>query len=149
MLDLSLIWWVLVSLGIALVIAELFIGAFVVLWFGIGAILTGMLTLLVPDINVGLQLLLSTLIGGILMFALRSRYLPSRNAEPELMHTFTATQGRLHISSNGAVSVFANGTYWSINNINSLKPSEKVEGSTVSIAEFRNNKAVLVEDKPS
>ena len=73
MLDLSLMWWVLVSLGLALVIAELFIGAFVVLWFGIGAILTGMLTLLVPDINVGLQLLLSTLIGGVLMFALRNR----------------------------------------------------------------------------
>ena len=149
MLDLSLMWWVLLSLGLALVIAELFIGAFVVLWFGIGAIVTGLLTLLVPDINVGLQLLLSSLIGGVLMFALRSRYLPCRNAEPELMHTFTATQGRLHISSNGAVSVFANGTYWSIDNINSLKPTEQVEGATVSIAEFRNNKAVLVEDQPS
>ncbi len=149
MLDLSLMWWVLVSLGLALVIAELFIGAFVVLWFGIGAILTGMLTLLVPDINVGLQLLLSTLIGGVLMFALRNRYLASRNAEPELMHTFTATQGRLHISSTGAVSVFANGTYWSIHNINSIKPTEQVEGTTVSIAEFRNNKAVLVEEESS
>lgn len=145
MLDLSLLWWVLVSLGIALVIAELFIGAFITLWFGIGAIVTGMLTLLVPDINVGLQLLLSTLIGGVLMFALRSRYLTARNAEPEHMHTFSAAQGRLHISSTGAVSVFANGTYWSIENINSIQSAEQVDGTTVSIAEFRNNKAVLVE----
>ena len=149
MLDQSLLWWVLVSLGVGLAIAELFIGAFVVLWFGIGAVLTGILTLLVPDINMGLQLLLSTLIGGVLMFALRSRYVTPRNAEPELMHTFSATKGRLHISSNGAVSVFANGTYWTIQNINSIKPAEQVEGTTVSIAEFKNNQAVLVEDEPS
>lgn len=147
MLDQSLIWWVLVTLGVALVIAELFIGAFVIMWFGIGAILTGLLTLLLPELNVGLQALLSALIGGVLMFALRRRYTTPRNAQPETMHTFSATQGRLHISSEGAVSVFANGTFWSIQNISSLKPEEKVEGASVSIAEFRNNQAVLATDE--
>lgn len=146
MLDQSLIWWVLVTLGVALVIAELFIGAFVIMWFGIGAILTGLLTLLLPELNVGLQALLSALIGGVLMFALRRRYTTPRNAQPETMHTFSATQGRLHISSEGAVSVFANGTFWSIQNISSLKSEEKVEGASVSIAEFRNNQAVLATD---
>ncbi len=146
MFDLSLTWWVLVSLGIALVIAELFIGTFVVLWFGIGAILAGMLTLLMPEMNLGLQLLLSTLIGGVLMFVLRSRYITPSNAEPETMHTFSATEGRVHLGSNGAISVFANGTYWGIQNINALKPEARVEGATVSIAEFVNNKAVLVEN---
>lgn len=146
MLDLSLTWWVLVTLGIALVIAELFIGTFVVLWFGIGAILAGMLTLLMPQMNVGLQLLLSTLIGGLLMFALRSRYITPGNAEPEPMHTFSATEGRLHLDSNGAISVFANGTYWGIQNINAIKPEARVEGATVSITSFVNNRAVLMED---
>ncbi len=143
MLDQSLFWWVLVTLGVALVIAELFIGAFVIMWFGIGAILTGLLTLLLPELNAGLQALLSALIGGVLMFALRRRYTTPRNAQPETMHTFSATQGRLHISSQGTVSVFANGTFWSIQNISSLKPEEKVEGARVSIVEFRNNQAVL------
>lgn len=147
MLDQSLIWWVLVSLGVALVIAELFIGAFVIMWFGIGAILTGLLTLLLPEMNVGLQTLLSALIGGVLMFALRRRYTTPRNAQPEIMHTFSATQGRLHISSEGAVSVFANGTFWSIQNISSLKPEQQVEGAMVSIVEFRNNQAVLATDE--
>ena len=147
MLDQSLIWWVLVSLGVALVIAELFIGAFVIMWFGIGAILTGLLTLLLPEMNVGLQTLLSALIGGVLMFALRRCYITPRNAQPEIMHTFSATQGRLHISSEGAVSVFANGTFWSIQNISSLKPEQQVEGAMVSIVEFRNNQAVLATDE--
>lgn len=46
MVEQSLIWWVLVSLGIGLIIAELFVGTFVILWFGIGAVLVGGLTFL-------------------------------------------------------------------------------------------------------
>ena len=143
MLDQSVIWWVLVSIGVVLIITELFIGAFIVMWFGIGAIVTGLLTLLIPDINVGLQALLSALIGGVLMFALRRRYTTPRNAQPETMHTFSATQGRLHISSQGAISVFANGTFWSIHNISSLPIEERIDGAFVAIAEFKNNQAVL------
>ncbi len=81
------------------------------------------------------------------MFALRRRYTTLRNAQPESMHTFSATQGRLHISSEGAVSVFANGTFWSIQNISSLKPEEQVAGAMVSIADFRSNQAVLATDQ--
>lgn len=147
MLEQSVIWWVLVTLGIILVIAELFIGAFVVLWFGIGAILAGFLTLLIPNLNLGLQLLFSVLVGGVLMLTLRKRYTTSGNAQPESMHTFSATQGRLHISNSGAVSVFANGTFWSIQNLHCIQPEELIEGSMVSIAEFKNNQAVLVEEQ--
>ncbi|HKM27275.1 MAG TPA: NfeD family protein [Thiopseudomonas sp.] len=146
MLEQSFIWWVLVTLGIILVIAELFIGAFVVLWFGIGAILAGFLTLLIPNLNVGLQLLFSVLVGGMLMLTLRKRYTTSGNAQPEAMHTFSATQGRLHISSSGAVSVFANGTFWSIHNLHSLQPEQQIEGALVSIVDFKNNQAVLAQE---
>lgn len=145
MIDQSLLWWVLVSMGVALLIAELFIGAFIVMWFGIGAVITGVLTLLVPGMNVGLQILLSTLIGGALMFALRSRYLTLTNAKPEQMHTFSATEGRIHVNSKGSFSVSANGTYWAIENISSLAPEKRTDGATVSIAKFENNKAILVE----
>ncbi|WP_141737060.1 NfeD family protein [Marinobacter sp. X15-166B] len=148
MIELSLSWWLLVSLGVALVIAEMFIGTFVVLWFGIGAILTGLLTLMMPDLNLGLQLLLSTLVGAVLMFLLRSRYLTPGNAESDAMHTFTATEGRLHLGSNGTYSVFANGTYWGIQNIDAIDPEARVEGATVSITAFVNNQAVLRE-KPT
>ena len=145
MLEQSIIWWVLVTLGIILVIAELFIGAFVVLWFGIGAILAGFLTLFIPNINIGIQLLLSVLVGGVLMLTLRKRYTTSGNAQPEAMHTFSASQGRLHISNSGAVSVFANGTFWSIQNLHNIEPEELFAGNMVSIAEFKNNQAILVE----
>ncbi|HZJ91629.1 MAG TPA: hypothetical protein VFD09_00915 [Thiopseudomonas sp.] len=145
MLEQSIIWWVLVTLGIILVIAELFIGAFVVLWFGIGAILAGFLTLFIPNINIGIQLLLSVLVGGVLMLTLRKRYTTSGNAQPEAMHTFSASQGRLHISNSGAVSVFANGTFWSIQNLHNIEPEELIAGNMVSIAEFKNNQAILVE----
>lgn len=149
MLEQSIIWWVLVTLGIILVIAELFIGAFVVLWFGIGAILAGFLTLFIPNINIGIQLLLSVLVGGVLMLTLRKRYTTSGNAQPEAMHTFSASQGRLHISNSGAVSVFANGTFWSIQNLHKIQPEELIAGNMVSIAEFKNNQAILVEKQPT
>ncbi|MDY7219113.1 hypothetical protein TOI97_05965 [Denitrificimonas sp. JX-1] len=147
MVEQSLIWWVLVSLGIGLIIAELFVGTFVILWFGIGAILVGGLTFFVTDLNIGLQALLAVVSGGALMFALRRRYTTTRNAEPELMYTFSATEGRLHISQQGTVSVFANGTFWSIQNIDSIKPEACIEGATVSILEFRNNQAVIATDE--
>ncbi|MAK61620.1 MAG: hypothetical protein CMK09_11620, partial [Ponticaulis sp.] len=67
-MELTLSWWALVSLGVALMIAELFIGAFIVLWFGIGAVATGLLGLVVDDMNLGVQILLASLIGVVLMY---------------------------------------------------------------------------------
>jgi len=140
---LTLPWWALLSLGVALMITELFIGAFIILWFGIGAILAGILTLVIPDMNLGIQILLTSLIGVVLMYFFRDRYVAKQNASEEKLGTFQATEGRLHIKGDKGLFVFANGTYWQIANPQELPDGQRHEGAIVSVAEFRNNRAYL------
>lgn len=145
-MDVTITWWALVSIGVALVIAEVFIGAFIVMWFGFGAIVTGLLTLAVPDMNVGVQALISTLIGSVLMYFFRDRYVAQGNAEQETLHTFTATTGQISVNGSGRISVFANGTFWGVANPDDIPEEKRIKGSTVTIAEFRNNMAFV--EKP-
>lgn len=54
-------WWHWIVLGIALVIAELVVPAFFVVWFGLGALLVGVLLVLLPGLGVTVQVSLWTL----------------------------------------------------------------------------------------
>lgn len=49
-------WWQWVAGGIVLSVMELFIPSFTILWFGLGAILTGLLLALFPSMGLSLQL---------------------------------------------------------------------------------------------
>lgn len=142
-MDMTISWWLLVTLGVVLVIAEVFIGAFVVLWFGVGAIAAGLLTLAVPDLNAGIQLLITALIGAVLLYFFRDRCVAGNNASAEELHTFSSTTGELRVSDQGAVTVFANGTFWQVANPEVLDEAHRVNGARVQIAEFRNNRAWL------
>ncbi|MDR0700888.1 MAG: NfeD family protein [Azoarcus sp.] len=51
-------WWVWIVGGIALVLLELAIPSFFVIWFGLGALLVGLLLLIVPGLPLSGQLLL-------------------------------------------------------------------------------------------
>jgi len=51
-------WWHWIVLGIALVIAELVVPAFFVIWFGLGALLVGLSLVLWPGLGVTVQVLL-------------------------------------------------------------------------------------------
>ena len=51
-------WWHWIVLGIALVIAELVVPAFFVIWFGFGALLVGLSLVLLPGLGVTWQVLL-------------------------------------------------------------------------------------------
>lgn len=143
MLELSIPWWGLVALGALLVAAEIFIMAFIVMWFGIGAILTGLLTLLIPDMNLGLQVLLAGLFGGVLMYLLRDRFVSKDNAEAEPLYTFSAGKGTLVVSGEGTVLVNSNGTYWRVANLDELQDYRLEAGQPVSISRFENNAAYL------
>lgn len=57
----EILWWHWVVLGVALVIAELAIPAFFVIWFGFGAIVTGIVLAAFPSMSLAGQVLLWTL----------------------------------------------------------------------------------------
>ena len=49
-------WWHWIVLGFALVVAELAVPAFFIIWFGLGALLVGLALLVLPDISLTAQL---------------------------------------------------------------------------------------------
>ena len=50
-------WWHWAVLGIGLVIAELAVPAFFIVWFGLGALLVSVVVLVVPSLGLTAQLL--------------------------------------------------------------------------------------------
>lgn len=65
----ALQWWHWVVFGIALTLAELAIPSFFIVWFGLGALLVGLLLVVVPELSLTAQLALWTL-ASIAMVAL-------------------------------------------------------------------------------
>lgn len=59
-------WWHWVVGGFALIVAELAIPAFFIIWFGIGALLVALLMLIAPAITVTAQILIWTVASAIL-----------------------------------------------------------------------------------
>jgi membrane protein implicated in regulation of membrane protease activity len=91
-------WWIWISAGVLLVTAEAFLGSFVILWFGFGAVLSGLLTLLMPELHLGVQLLIAVLSGAVLMFLFRDRWVARGNAETDTLYTFSGGPGELKVS---------------------------------------------------
>lgn len=50
-------WWVWIVLGLALIVLEMFTATFFILWFGMGAVLVGLLTWIAPGLPIESQLL--------------------------------------------------------------------------------------------
>ncbi len=59
-MDFQILYWHWLVLGVLLIVGEIFIPSFTILWFGLGAILVG-LALMLGDFGFSLQLLLWTL----------------------------------------------------------------------------------------
>lgn len=54
----SLEWWHWILAGLGLIMAELVLISFVVFWFGLGAVIVGLLLWLIPGLNFAAQMLL-------------------------------------------------------------------------------------------
>lgn len=139
----AMAWWIWVAAGVLLIASEAFVGSFVVLWFGFGAVLAGLLTLLIPELHVGIQLLIAVLSGAVMMLLFRDRFVAKGNAVEDDLYTFSAGEGRLTIDAEGNVRVAARGTYWVVANPETIPASRRKDGSTVFIEGYENNMAVL------
>ena len=57
-MEFTFLYWHWLAFGMLLIIAELFIPSFTIIWFGLGAILVGLILLVVPDLSLNWQLFL-------------------------------------------------------------------------------------------
>ena len=57
----DILWWHWIVLGIILVIMELVVPSFTIFWFGLGAVVTGLLLVLLPEMPLKWQILVFSL----------------------------------------------------------------------------------------
>lgn len=76
----TLMYWHWLVIGMALLIAELFLGSMAILWFGLGAVAVAGLVLVAPGMGLPLQLFTWSLLSGLLT-VLWFRFLKPRMAD--------------------------------------------------------------------
>ncbi len=64
-MDIQMIWWQWVLLGIGLMMLEMFLPSFIALWFGLGAIVVGMIAWLFPQIDMSWEVLIWLVFSGL------------------------------------------------------------------------------------
>ncbi len=64
----TLLWWHWALVGLVLILAELIVPSFFILWFGLGGLLVALLLAIVPDMSLAAQFLLWSL-SSLLMVA--------------------------------------------------------------------------------
>ena len=57
-------WWIWLVFGVALILLELVLPTFFILWFGIGAVLVSLIALLAPNLQLDMQVLLWVLFSS-------------------------------------------------------------------------------------
>ncbi|SFR52726.1 NfeD family protein [Thiomicrospira sp. ALE5] len=129
--------WALIALGFALIGVEMLLGLFMLMWFGIGLIVVGLLSFVV-DFEYGeIQLIFAFAIGSVLLFALRNKVIAKRNAKEEISVTYqTGGIGKLSLH-NDTWMVFYHGTHWQVAN----PPAEWQEGQRVRVTKIELNQA--------
>jgi|SRR5690554_891675 len=136
-------WWIWVAVGLLLVASEIFIGAFYVLWFGIGLVAAGVLALVLPGVGFELQLTFGIILGAFLLLVCRKWCVADGNAEVEVIDQFTGGEGRLKLNAGGLLTVHCRGTFWVVSNPDAVPEHLRVDNSRVYVAEIINNRAVM------
>ena len=64
-MDIQMLWWQWVLLGMGLMILEMFLPSFIALWFGLGAIVVGIIAWLFPQISVSWEVFIWVLASSL------------------------------------------------------------------------------------
>ncbi|MBT9235164.1 NfeD family protein [Pseudomonas inefficax] len=98
-------WWIWLVFGIALMLLELVLPTFFILWFGIGAVLVSLISLAAPSLQLDMQVLLWVLMSSVttaLWFKL------FRRKQPDVRWTAESVIGEVGLLTAG-VSEFQKG----------------------------------------
>ena len=132
--------WIMLTIGFALLGAELLMGTFIVLFFGIAFILVGVSGFFFDWYSGEVQLLLAMLLGGLLTFALRGFFMKGLDKDDLPLETMlTGDVGQI-VAYGGALSVMYKGTTWTFK---SLDDAVLFEGDEVVVENLKNNVAYV------
>lgn len=68
-MDLTLLYWHWIVIGVALMLGEIFVGTFYIFWFGAAAIVIGLMLALFPEIGAAFQIIAWALLSTFFAFA--------------------------------------------------------------------------------
>ncbi|MBX3017134.1 MAG: NfeD family protein [Bdellovibrionaceae bacterium] len=126
-------FWIWLILGLALIGAELLSGAFVILFFGVGALITAV-TVIVTIIPLALQILIFGVSSLALLMIFRKRFIKTVSEEEKKRSLSADVDTQLILSESlapGAEAMVAyQGTHWTAVN---LENEELKQGTRVRI----------------
>ena len=132
--------WLMITIGLFLLAAELLTGAFVILFFGIAFVVIGVSGFFI-EWNAGeFQLLSAMVLGGILTFSLRRLFLKSMNQEELSLETMQVGElGRI-VEHGGELRLQYKGTTWLFKNTGK---GDVFAGDDVMVESLKNNVAYI------
>jgi hypothetical protein len=98
----NILWWHWIVLGIILVLMELVVPSFTIFWFGLGALVTGLLVALLPEIPLKWQILVFSLSSIGFTFLWFRLFVPRKRMKSLLMDEKSAI-GQTGIAASRAL----------------------------------------------
>ena len=131
--------YILLAIGVALIALEAIIVSFVIVWFGIGFVLTALLSYFLA-FNDGIwQIATASIISLILLLMLRKKTLESfLKSKKDISDNFFDEKGIGEIRNS---KVFYKATYWDIDS--KLDEKKFVDGEKVVVLKTHKNKATI------
>ncbi|MGV6809072.1 MAG: NfeD family protein [bacterium] len=135
----SMLYWYWLILGALFIVLEIFAPGAIFMWFGFGAIMTGLLLIVLPDASLGFQILLFAFLSGISLIAwrksayFRGDHIPSDS--PNLNNRLYSHIGKTYVLSeaveNGVGSVKVGDSTWRVRSHENL-----TLGTTVRVTDI-------------
>lgn len=98
-------WWIWLVFGIGLILLELFLPTFFILWFGIGAVLVSLIALAAPGLQLDMQGLLWVLLSSVTTYLWFKLF---KRKQPDVRWTADSVIGEVGLLT-GSVSPFQKG----------------------------------------
>lgn len=131
--------YILIALGVAFIALEALIVSFIVIWFGIGFIIVGIISYIYPFSDAIWQIAMVCLLSLILIIFLRKKALESfLKSKMELTDDFLNEKGVGEIKNS---KVFYKGTYWEIDS--KIDEKEFIDGEKVVVLKTSKNHATI------
>jgi len=132
-------FYILFAIALAFITLEMFLYSFVIIWFGLGSIIVGVLSFFYPFERAIWQLALVSIISLALLFLFRKKLLAKfLKSQKEVKDNFFDDKGIGEIKNS---KVFYKGTYWEITS--TINQKKFVEGEKVLVLKVANNHATI------
>jgi membrane protein implicated in regulation of membrane protease activity len=131
--------YILLAIGIALIAFEAIITSFILIWFGVGFVITAAISYIYPFTDGIWQLATASMISLVFLFLLRKKVLEKfLNSKRNISDDFFNEKGIGEIRNS---KVLYKATYWDIDS--TIDEKEFVEGEKVVVLKTHKNQATI------